>query len=71
MILKFPKMGKICMVNIYKYIWTFLPELIRKNFNQLNLLGNVIKIYYLFVQSFLYYIKYITKGSAKDGKTIC
>lgn len=67
MILKFPKMGKICMVNIYKYIWTFLPELIRKNFNQLNLLGNVIKI----VRSFLYYIKYITKGSAKDGKTIC
>lgn len=67
MILKFPKMGKICMVNIYKYIWTFLPELIRKNFNQLNLLGNMIKI----VRSFLYYIKYITKGSAKDGKTIC
>lgn len=67
MILKFPKMGKICMVNIYKYIWTFLPELIRKNFNQLNLLGNVIKI----VRSFLYYIKYITKGLAKDGKTIC
>lgn len=60
-------MGKICMVNIYKYIWTFLPELIRKNFNQLNLLGNMIKI----VRSFLYYIKYITKGSAKDGKTIC
>lgn len=67
MILKFPKMGKICMVNIYKYIWTFLLELICKNFNQLNLLGNVIKI----VRSFLYYIKYITKGSAKDGKTIC
>lgn len=50
-------MGKICMVNIYKYIWTFLPELIRKNFNQLNLLGNVIKItiIYLSDTTFLYY----------------
>lgn len=54
MILKFPKMGKICMVNIYKYIWTFLSELIRKNFNQLNLLGNVIKITIIYLSDLFY-----------------
>lgn len=42
------------MVNIYKYIWTFLSELIRKNFNQLNLLGNVIKITIIYLSDLFY-----------------